>query len=131
MNHVFFLSSVWLCGQGRTPPCADMSFADFLAKWNKKNTALLPPDNPVGSPPALLPQALKRTHGGPAKPYNTLHLFHKWCALAGGRRARRPRDVGSGNLCSSPGPRFCRHGGVQEGRRSPTYSCGVLPSLHP
>ena len=48
---------------------------------------------------------------------------------AGGLDARG--DVGSGNLRQGTGPRLCRHGGVQEGRRSPTFSCGVLPSLHP
>jgi len=48
MNHSFFLSLVWLCGQGRTPPRIYVCFADFLAKWNKKNTALPPQDNPGG-----------------------------------------------------------------------------------
>ena len=91
MNHNFFLSLVWLCGQGRTPPCVDMSFAAFLAKIDSQEHGPAVQGHPVESPPALLPQALTRTHGGPAKPYNTLHLLRRWCALAGGRRARRPR----------------------------------------
>ena len=132
MNHSFFLSVVWLCGQGRTPPRIYVCFADFLAKIDLQERGLAVRGTPLGSPPALLPQALMRTHGGPAKPYNTLHLLRRWCALAGGRRADRARgDVGSENLRQGTGPRFCRHGGVPEDRRSPTYSCGVLPSLHP
>ena len=100
MNHNFFLSMVWLCGQGRTPPCVDMSFTDFLAKWNKKNTALPPQDNPGGiasGAPGRRP--FQEPTARPAKPYNTLHLFHKWCALAGGRRATVPAGMSAAGTC--------------------------------
>lgn len=54
----------------------------------------------VGSPLALLPQALTRTHGGPAKPYNTLHLLRRWCALAGSRRATVPAGMSAAGTCA-------------------------------
>ena len=139
-HSIIFLSMVWLCGQGRTPPRIYVCFADFLAKWNKKNTALPPQDNPggiaSGAPTAGPFSNLRR--GQPSR------ITHYTCFTsgvplqgAGGWPRTAPcasstrGDVGSGNLRPGTGPRFCRHGGVQEDRRSPTFSCGVLPSLHP
>ena len=71
------------------------------------------PGCPFGSPPALLPQALRRTHGGPAKPYNTLHLLRRWCALAGGRRAASNRST------RFFPPRGCRQREPAPGHRTP------------
>ena len=133
MNHNFFLSLVWLCGQGRTPPRIYVCFADFLAKIDSQEHGPAVQGHPVGSPPALLPQALKRTHGGPAKPYNTLHLLRRWCALAGSRRVAAPARMSAAGTCARAQDPVSAAtvGRRREDRRSPAFSCGVLPSLRP
>lgn len=139
MNHSFFLSMVWLCGQGRTPPCIYSVFADFLAKVDSQE------HGPAvrGAPWDRLRRSCRRPSRGPTagQPSRITHYTYfvggvplqgagEWPRTASCASSIRG-DVGSGNLRLGAGPRFCRHSGVQEDRRSPTFSCGVLPSLHP
>lgn len=68
--------------------------------------------------------------------YNTLHLYDRWCALAGGKRtaSKCPSSVrgtaAAGDCRGQPYDSACR-GCRKEGRICRGFPCGVLPSLLP
>ena len=92
------------------------------------------------SVPSLFPktdctgQAKASAFPAAAVQYNTLHLYDRWCALAGGFSAAVPvsRSVcgaaAAGDCRCQPSVSACR-GCRKEGRIFRSFPCGVLPSL--
>lgn len=66
--------------------------------------------------------------------YNTLHLYDRWCALAGGFSAAVPvsrsvRGAAAAGDCRRQPSDSARRGSREEGRICRSFPCGVLPSL--